>query len=149
MSKDNPLLAVAIQTLMSPAPNQPLLTIAATGDRIIQSHYESQASMESGVGVELSRCVYLSLDILNILLVLAFDILNNVKSTTLASESTYVKYITCERIARLSVLICNISAQDRSRQSELLEEGSLLSTPGCTAPLLVDYLTLLVPPPKL
>ena len=82
MSKDNPLLAVAIQTLMSPAPNQTLLTIAATGDRIIQSHYESQASMESGVGVELSRCVYLSLDILNILLVLAFVILNNVKSTT-------------------------------------------------------------------
>jgi hypothetical protein len=62
--------AVAIQTLMSPAPNQTLLTIAATGDRIIQSHYESQASMESGVGVELSRCVHLSLDILNILLVI-------------------------------------------------------------------------------
>jgi hypothetical protein len=55
---------------MSPAPNQTLLTIAATGDRIIQSHYESQASMESGVGVELSRCVHLSLDILNILLVI-------------------------------------------------------------------------------
>jgi hypothetical protein len=81
-NKDNPLQTLAIQTLMSPAPNQTLLTIAATGDRIIQSHYESQASMEGGVGVELSRCVHLSLDILNILLVLVFEILNIVQSKT-------------------------------------------------------------------
>ena len=61
--------ALAIQSLMSPAPNQTLRTSAATGDRIIQSMYESQATADGGAAVELSKCVYLSLDILNILLV--------------------------------------------------------------------------------
>jgi hypothetical protein len=31
---------------MSPAPNQTLLTIAATGDRVIQSMFESQVSIK-------------------------------------------------------------------------------------------------------
>ena len=60
---------MSIQTLMSPAPNQTLLTIAATGDRVIQSMFESEASSDAGAAVELSKCVFLSIDILNILLV--------------------------------------------------------------------------------
>ena len=60
---------MSIQTLMSPGPNQTLLTIAATGDRVIQSMFESEASSDAGAAVELSKCVFLSIDILNILLV--------------------------------------------------------------------------------
>jgi hypothetical protein len=37
---------MSIQSLMSPAPNQTLLTIAATGDRVIQSMFESQVSIK-------------------------------------------------------------------------------------------------------
>ena len=59
---------VAAEALMSPAPNQTLIGIAATGDRSIQSLCLSQTNSESGVGVELSKLVNLALQTLNALL---------------------------------------------------------------------------------
>ena len=56
------------ESLMSPAPNQTLIDIAATGDRSIQSLCLSQTNAESGVGVELSKLVNLALQTLNALL---------------------------------------------------------------------------------
>lgn len=58
----------AAKALMAPAPNQTLLAIAATGDRVIQSCYEAQATLETGLGVELSKMVNLALEVVNLLL---------------------------------------------------------------------------------
>ena len=54
-----------INSLLASAPNQTLLGIVATGDKVIQSLFESQANAESGVGCELSRLVNLSIKVLD------------------------------------------------------------------------------------
>ena len=54
-----------IDAIMAAAPNQTLLGIAGTGDKVIQSLYESQANAEAGVGCELSKLVNLSLKVLD------------------------------------------------------------------------------------
>ena len=54
--------------LVKTAPNQTLIRIASTGDRVIQSFYEAQNTNESGVGVELAKLVHLSMELLDKLL---------------------------------------------------------------------------------
>ena len=53
-----------VSALMAAAPNQTLVSIAATGDKVIQSLFESQANAEAGVGCELSKLVNLALKLL-------------------------------------------------------------------------------------
>ena len=65
-SNFNEHLKIAItNALVSPAPNQTLLGIAATGDKVIQSFFESQPNAEAGMGCELSKLVNLSLKVLD------------------------------------------------------------------------------------
>ena len=64
-SLNGDLKEVIIHSLIAAAPNQTLLGIAATGDKVIQSLYESQANAEAGVGCELSKLVNLSLKVLD------------------------------------------------------------------------------------
>ena len=67
-SKDrfNEYLREAVtNALVAPAPNQTLLGIAATGDKVIQSFFESQPNAEAGIGCELTKLVNLSIKVLD------------------------------------------------------------------------------------
>lgn len=61
---------LVLEALSAPAPNSVLLAIASTGDRTIQALWEAQSSVDSGVGLELSELVNLSLRVLDAILLL-------------------------------------------------------------------------------
>ena len=54
--------------LIQPAVVNTLLRLVGTGDKVIQSLLEAQASWDSGKGVELSRLVNLAMEVLERLL---------------------------------------------------------------------------------